>query len=259
VSIRAISAALTSSSSTGPARAVLIVIAYHAREPEFTCWPSASTIADEAGLSRATVTRAVRNLEALGEIRIRSRGGDGGSNTYVVTLPALAQSEPKSVAQSEPTDMPQSEPTAQSEPRGLAHSATTLAQSEPGVGSERATISKEPLEPSTTPTTNRASLPDQIVAVQAVFAEFGPTGCVLDEISAANAISRFPSGDPVTTAHACAEYLRQHPDRPVGMTFQRFLENEVRDVRKAADKAKPAKRFESERTDFSHYDDLVNG
>jgi hypothetical protein len=102
------------------------------------------------------------------------------------------------------------------------------------------------------------TLNEQVTGLQRVFSEFGPAGCVLDEISAANAISRYPQADHSATAHACAEYLRQHPQKPVGMTFQRFLENDVRAAAKTADAGKPKKRFENERTDFSHYDDLVS-
>lgn len=51
---------------------------------DLTCFPHHSTIAERTGLSLPTVKRQLRNLEAAGYIRIRSRRGRGNSNSYRV-------------------------------------------------------------------------------------------------------------------------------------------------------------------------------
>lgn len=72
------------------------------------------------------------------------------------------------------------------------------------------------------------ALVEKIRELQAVFAEFGPDGCTLDDITAANALARFPKADHRQIAHGCAEYLRTHAERDTGLTFHRYLEEDAR-------------------------------
>jgi hypothetical protein len=68
-----------------------------------------------------------------------------------------------------------------------------------------------------------ANLRERIDQIQAVFADFGQD---VDELTVANAVARFPSIDHMAAARGCAEYLRDHPDKPAGHTFHRYLERE---------------------------------
>lgn len=60
--------------TTGATRSVLIVLCVHAKdETRGDCWPSMSTIAREAGLNRITVFKALKMLEAGGQIEKTGR------------------------------------------------------------------------------------------------------------------------------------------------------------------------------------------
>jgi hypothetical protein len=118
-------------------------------------------------------------------------------------------------------------------------------------------------ETTTTTASERAcahpdNLPAQILEIQQVFREFGPPGCEIDELSAAGVLARFPSAEHVQLAHGCAEYLRGQSDRPPGLTFHRFVAEEMGSKRglRAVPNGERAKRFASERTDFSDYEGL---
>ena len=53
------------------------------------CWPSWQTLAESTGLSRASVAKALAELESSGWVEVTRRSGEGGqeSNVYRVTPP----------------------------------------------------------------------------------------------------------------------------------------------------------------------------
>lgn len=74
---------LTDSQSRGSARFVLVVLAQRANA-EGVCWPALADIATRVALSEKQTRRCVRDLEALGELRIIKRGGGRTPNHYQV-------------------------------------------------------------------------------------------------------------------------------------------------------------------------------
>lgn len=98
----------------------------------------------------------------------------------------------------------------------------------------------------------------QLVAdVRNAFADFGPDGCTIDEISVVNAMARFPNADYLQAALGCAEYLRSNPDRDPGMTYGRFLETGARRDATRRQGPQPGKHFDGERENADAYDGLV--
>jgi hypothetical protein len=65
-------------------RLVLLAIADHAKADGTGAWPSVSTLAHEANISARQVKRALRELEAIGELTL-SAGGPGGTHLYSLT------------------------------------------------------------------------------------------------------------------------------------------------------------------------------
>jgi len=92
MSFNAMQAVFDHSQTTGPARAILIVLAYRANE-NGECWPGINTLSQNAGLSRSTTIRQIGTIKKMGELSI-IRGGQilgtpGGkqvSNRYKITL-----------------------------------------------------------------------------------------------------------------------------------------------------------------------------
>ncbi len=77
------------SNAAGSARLVLLALADNADDAG-ECWPRIQTLADKTKLSRATVSRMLRKLEELGEVRTEERTGADGrrlANLYLITLP----------------------------------------------------------------------------------------------------------------------------------------------------------------------------
>ena len=83
MSVQAIAAVLERSQSRLGARLVMLALANH--QTDRGCSPSLETIAREARLSVRQVQRCLRQLEALGEVRIERRSGD--VNHYVLFPP----------------------------------------------------------------------------------------------------------------------------------------------------------------------------
>lgn len=77
MSVEVIKLAMTGSMSRGPARAVLLVLAYHAHRDGSRAHPTIETIAWEAGLHRATVFSALTELQAISEITVDGTVGRG--------------------------------------------------------------------------------------------------------------------------------------------------------------------------------------
>ena len=87
MSIMQVERVLNHSQTRGPARTVLLVIAYHAHDDGSGSHPGLDRIAQESGFGRATVARSVPRIEALGEMRVRRGGGGAGdTNAYTVTI-----------------------------------------------------------------------------------------------------------------------------------------------------------------------------
>lgn len=98
MSIQAMSWVFDYSKSEGNARLVLLAIANHFGKKEDS-FPSVWLIGKEAKASKATVTRAIRELVELGELEVRS-GVGRKSNSYSLPkfLKQRAQFEPTQIA-----------------------------------------------------------------------------------------------------------------------------------------------------------------
>lgn len=99
MSIQAMAWVLEFSESVGTDRLVLLAIANHADIDAASAWPSVTRIAAEARVDRATVFRALRRLEELGELEVTRGGGRGVTNLYRIkrSQPATV-SPPETVA-----------------------------------------------------------------------------------------------------------------------------------------------------------------
>ena len=86
MSIRVMSWVWEHSAAEGIELLVLLAIADHASDDGSDAWPSVETLAKKTRVSPRTVQRAVRSLEARGELSVKIGGGRGGSNGYTVNL-----------------------------------------------------------------------------------------------------------------------------------------------------------------------------
>jgi len=68
-------------------RHVALTLSLHMNELGGSCFPAQETVAEQAGLSRMTVSRAVRALEELGWLVVRPGGGRGHPNVYSAAIP----------------------------------------------------------------------------------------------------------------------------------------------------------------------------
>lgn len=85
------------SRATGPARAVLTVLATYA-DGSGLAWPSLAQIARDAGLGRSTIQRALRQLEGeLFEIRVDLGTGRGKASEYRIRLVDLIERHAQAV------------------------------------------------------------------------------------------------------------------------------------------------------------------
>lgn len=66
-------------------RLVGLTLSLHMDRDGGSCWPSLTTLANETGLSRRTVIRALNTLDAEGYIK-RARGGPGRPTRYEGSL-----------------------------------------------------------------------------------------------------------------------------------------------------------------------------
>jgi len=101
--------ALRTSGLTPTARHVALVISTYMSKDAEGAYPSMSTIAQDAGRSRASVKRAVRELRDAGYVRVVGGGGrraDGGyvSNRYLATAPSGVADDPAPVDNEPPTE-----------------------------------------------------------------------------------------------------------------------------------------------------------
>lgn len=91
MSIQVTNAVWQHSKSSGRARLVLLAIADH--QGEIGAWPSIKTIATMVNASERSVQRDIKELEALGELRVEVQSAPTHqqykSNLYWVTLPGV--------------------------------------------------------------------------------------------------------------------------------------------------------------------------
>lgn len=87
MSIKAVNAVLSSRSTNGNARCVLIALADYA-DDDGVCWPSVANVAKKANVCERTARAAIRNLERTGEIEAAMNAGPRGTNRYVITCVA---------------------------------------------------------------------------------------------------------------------------------------------------------------------------
>jgi hypothetical protein len=79
------------STTKGPDRAIMLVLAHRANEAG-ECWPGLDKLAKDAGLSRSTVIRRLPVIVSAGELviqrqshTVQTRGGRQAANLYRVT------------------------------------------------------------------------------------------------------------------------------------------------------------------------------
>jgi Fe2+ or Zn2+ uptake regulation protein len=65
--------------------AVYQALCRHANNKSQECWPSKALLARETGMSFRSVRNALLRLEELGLIVIIPGGGEGNTNTYILT------------------------------------------------------------------------------------------------------------------------------------------------------------------------------
>jgi len=86
MSIEATNLVWSKSRAKGSARLVLLCIANHINQ-EGVAWPSVRKISDDTAVSERQVSRAISDLEEMGEIRVVEKGdGRGRSTIYRITL-----------------------------------------------------------------------------------------------------------------------------------------------------------------------------
>lgn len=109
MSIEAVSWVIRYSVSTGVARNVLTVIAWHADRTGRNSWPSQDTIAREANTTAFHVRRVCRILARLGELKILAPGDTGRGQSCAYTMPLISPQEelafPQKGAHQEPAHL----------------------------------------------------------------------------------------------------------------------------------------------------------
>jgi len=86
MSDQSVSDVRTYSKSTGYAKFLLMTIASHQHPRAVYAYPSLDTLARETTLSKPTVIKLVKALEALGELEVLRGHGRGHSNRYRMTI-----------------------------------------------------------------------------------------------------------------------------------------------------------------------------
>ena len=95
MSIQAIAYVLEHSEARGLTRLVLLAIANHADAHGMNAYPSVDQIAREARVHRATVFRAILELERDGELEVTRGRGAGQKSLYRITFIRVAPCDVK--------------------------------------------------------------------------------------------------------------------------------------------------------------------
>lgn len=104
-------------------RLVLLAIANHADNHNWTAWPSITQIGHEAKVSRATVYRALTNLTTLGELHITNHGrGRGNRNHY--RIPQRSQPETQTATK---RSQPETKKVSSTHKKGLTSETRTIS------------------------------------------------------------------------------------------------------------------------------------
>ena len=74
---------------TGAALRVAIHLWSHMNAERGCAWPALTTIANDMGLDKSTVTRAIKLLSTRGWINVRRRGGRHRSNEYRIAFGSM--------------------------------------------------------------------------------------------------------------------------------------------------------------------------
>ena len=77
---------LSRSKSIGSDRLVLLVLASHADEKNFECYPGRDLLCRESAMSARNMIRCLNSLEAMGELTIDRGNGRGRMTTYRISL-----------------------------------------------------------------------------------------------------------------------------------------------------------------------------
>lgn len=118
------------SQAKGSARAVMFALVTYAHWDSADCWPAVPTIARDARCSVRTAQRALRRLEALGELAIERRYVRGGQTSSIYTFPqfrARVRSYPHLVSNWHP---PGDKMTPEVRPSVVAATSTPTGYSE---------------------------------------------------------------------------------------------------------------------------------
>jgi hypothetical protein len=209
MSFRAVEAALERSKAKPLARFVLVVIAECANHEGEQAWPSIETIARRTGMHRATVHRALDELEEIGELERTSKGGRHGCNSYTIKIDGLSQSA-----------------------RIAERDRRTERQSQPATEQSRRATGKVAQGDTNHPNHQNQPLPraraQEAAAIQATFARFAPDGLVLPLDAVELALERWPKAEHSQIAEDCARWLRSDAKRgpSPGRAFLAFLERQ---------------------------------
>lgn len=85
--------AITESELPQTRRLVALTLSLHMSEIGDSCWPSLKTLAEESGLSKATVVVALQDLEAAGYLERQEGGGRGKPTLYTAQVPNLSSTQ----------------------------------------------------------------------------------------------------------------------------------------------------------------------
>lgn len=137
-------------------RYVLVAYADNASEKHGKCWPDKSEIVEKTGLSRATVYRAIRDLEGAGCLRFTE--DEKGRECVLLAVPWASHSETdSSQGENEGSDRPSQPETSQS------HSETEPSHSE--TASNKGTV-KNRQEPSRGTESEEAPPPRRAISTE---------------------------------------------------------------------------------------------
>jgi hypothetical protein len=143
VSYKLVDWVMTCSGTNHRERAVLGSLARHANDDGSGAWPSISTMAREAGLSRSSVDRALRSLRATGHIKASGthRVGTPGGPQAVPVYRVVAEAEGQAVSPQSPAPEGYVRLTHPS-PKGTSGRRTRVRQADAkGTSGRRTTLS----------------------------------------------------------------------------------------------------------------------
>ena len=98
MSVKVMSWVFEHSTSTGNERLVLLAIADHANDDQWSCWPSVPKLAAKACVSERTVQRALHALEERGELAIDRGAGPSGTHLFRVCPQGRQVDTPQAVS-----------------------------------------------------------------------------------------------------------------------------------------------------------------